>query len=146
MLLAAMRSLRKKYPVDKLRYDGYVAKHFAFMAKVAPDVEPICFEEVATNVKWQEAMNEEMDALYGNGTWDLVPLPKGKKLIGCRWVYKIKHNSDGSLSKYKAGLVAKGYALIYCIDYEETFAPLAIIVVVAMNGWILHQMDVKNAF
>ncbi|MCO5550633.1 hypothetical protein L7F22_004122 [Adiantum nelumboides] len=53
-------------------------------------------------------MNKEMDALYGNETWELAPLPKGKKLIGCRWVYKIKHNNDGSVSRYKARLVAKG--------------------------------------
>ncbi|MCO5552399.1 hypothetical protein L7F22_005910 [Adiantum nelumboides] len=66
------------------------------MAKVAQDVEPTCFEEAARNNKWQEAMNKEMDALYDNETWELAPLPKGKKPIGCRWVYKIKHNYDGS--------------------------------------------------
>ncbi|MCO5611952.1 hypothetical protein L7F22_066212 [Adiantum nelumboides] len=97
-------------------------------------------------------MNEKMDALYGNETWELVPLPKGKKPIGCRWVYKVKHNSDGSVSRYKARLVAKGYTHTYGIDYEEMFAPLtkmatvrAVIVVIATKGWILHQMDVKNA-
>ncbi|MCO5572017.1 hypothetical protein L7F22_025768 [Adiantum nelumboides] len=95
------------------------------MAKVAQDVEPTCFEEVAENDKWQEAMNEEMDALYGNETWELVPLPKGKNPIGCRWVYKVKHNSDRSVSKYKARLVAKGYAQTYGIDYEEKFVLVA---------------------
>ncbi|MCO5559828.1 hypothetical protein L7F22_013432 [Adiantum nelumboides] len=98
-------------------------------------------------------MNEEMDALYGNETWELTPLLKGKKFIGCRWVYKIKHNSDGSVSRYKARLVAKGYAQTYGIDYEEIFAPIAkmatiraIIAVAASKSWILHQMDVKSAF
>ncbi|MCO5606801.1 hypothetical protein L7F22_060992 [Adiantum nelumboides] len=123
------------------------------MAKVAQDVEPTYFEEAAENDKWQEAMNEEMDALYGNEMWELVPLPKGKKPIGCRWVYKVKHNSYGSVSRYKARLVGKGYAQTYGIDYEETISPIAkmaivraIIVVAAAKGWILHQMDVKNAF
>ncbi|MCO5551922.1 hypothetical protein L7F22_005429 [Adiantum nelumboides] len=88
---------RNRYLVDRLTYDGYVAKHFAFMAKVAQDVEPTSFEEAAENVKCQEAMNEVMDALYGNEKWELVPLPKGKKPIGCRWVYKVIHNSDGSV-------------------------------------------------
>ncbi|MCO5598292.1 hypothetical protein L7F22_052384 [Adiantum nelumboides] len=91
------------------------------MAKVAQDVEPTYFEEAIENVKWQEAM----DALYGNETWDLVPLPKGEKPIGCGWVFKVKHDSDGSVSRYKARLVAKGYAQTYGIDYEGTFAPLA---------------------
>ncbi|MCO5571831.1 hypothetical protein L7F22_025579 [Adiantum nelumboides] len=147
------RSGRNKYPVDKLTYDGYVAKHFAFMAKVVQDVEPTCFEEAAENDKWKEAMNEEMDALYGNETWELAPLPKGKKPTRCRWVYKIKHNSDGSVSRYKARLVAKEYAQMYGIDYEETFAHVAkmatvraVIAVATTKGWIVHQMDVKNAF
>ncbi|MCO5552537.1 hypothetical protein L7F22_006049 [Adiantum nelumboides] len=96
-------------------------------------------------------MNEKMDALYGNETWELMPLPKGKKPIGCRWVYKVKHNGDGSVSRYKARLVAKGYAQTYGIDYKETFSPIAkmaiaVIAMVAAMGWILHQMDVKNAF
>ncbi|MCO5569928.1 hypothetical protein L7F22_030611 [Adiantum nelumboides] len=96
-------------------------------------------------------MNKEMDALYGNETWELAPLSKCKKPIGCRWVYKIKHNSDGSVSKYKARLVGKGYAQTYGIDYEETFSPVAkmetvraVIAVAAAKGWILHQMDVKE--
>jgi hypothetical protein len=82
-----------------------------------------------------------------------VPLPEGKKAIGCKWVYKVKHNSDGSISRYKARLVAKGYAQTHGIDYEETFAPVAkmaivraVIAMAASRGWLLHQMDVKNAF
>ncbi|MCO5600232.1 hypothetical protein L7F22_054342 [Adiantum nelumboides] len=93
-------------------------------------------------------MDEEMDALYGNGTWELVPLPKGKKPIGCRWVYKVKHDSDGSVSRHKARLVAKGYAQTYGIDYEETFALVAkmatvraVIAVAVAKGWILHQQE-----
>ncbi|MCO5570785.1 hypothetical protein L7F22_024513 [Adiantum nelumboides] len=94
-----------------------------------------------------------MDALYGNETWELVPLPKGKKPVGCRWVYKVKHNSDGSVSRYKARRVAKGYAHTYGIDYEEIFALVAkmatvrvVIAVAVAKVWMLHQMDVKNAF
>ncbi|MCO5546949.1 hypothetical protein L7F22_000388 [Adiantum nelumboides] len=94
-----------------------------------------------------EAMDEEVDALYGNETWELVPLPKGKKPIGCRWVYKVKHDSDGSVSRYKARLVAKGYAQTYGIDYEENFVPVAkmaivraVIAVAVAKGWIWHQM------
>ncbi|MCO5606002.1 hypothetical protein L7F22_060189 [Adiantum nelumboides] len=111
------------------------------MTKHVQDVEPTCFEEVAKNVKWQEAVNKEMDALYENETWEFVPLAKGKKPIECRRVYKIKHNSDGSASKYKARLVAKGYAQMDGINYEKTFALIAkmatiraVIVVVIAKG------------
>ena len=95
------------------------------MASVVQVVEPTCFDEAIGNENWEKAMDEEMVALYGNDTWDLVPLPNDKKTIGCKWVYKVKHNSDGSISRYKARLVAKGYAQTHGIDYEETFAPVA---------------------
>ena len=99
-------------------------------------------------------MDEEMTSLDVNETWEFVPLPKEKKAIGCKWVYKVKHNSDGSLGRYKARLVTKDYAQTYGIDYEETFTPVAtrmaivraIIAMAAAKGWTLHQMDVNNAF
>ena len=147
------RSTRVKNLVQRLVYDGYVAHHYAYMAKVVQDVEPTCFDEAIGNVNWEKVMDEEMDALYGNETWDLVPLPKGKKAIGCKWVYKVKHNSDGSINRYKARLVAKDYAQTYGIDYEEILTPVAkmanvrvVIAMAAAKGWFLHQMDVKNAF
>jgi hypothetical protein len=98
-------------------------------------------------------MDEEMATLDANATWELVALQKDKKIIGCKWVFKIKHNADGSVSRYKARLVAKGYAQTYGIDYEETYSPVAkmttirtIIAMTATKGWSLHQMDVKNVF
>jgi hypothetical protein len=123
------------------------------MAKVVQDVEPICFEDAIGHALWDKAMDEEMATLDVNKTWELVPLPEGKKAIGCKWVYKVKHNSDGSISRYKARLVAKGYAQTHGIDYEGTFALVAkmatmraVIAVAASRGWLLHQMDVMNAF
>jgi hypothetical protein len=98
-------------------------------------------------------MDEEMAALDVNATWELVALPKDKKTIGYKWVYKIKHNADGSMNRYKTRLVAKGYAQTYGIDYEETYSLVAkmttiraIIAMVATKGWFLHQMDVNNVF
>ncbi|MCO5575224.1 hypothetical protein L7F22_029022 [Adiantum nelumboides] len=115
--------------------------------------EPTCFDEATENTKWEQAMDEEMAALYVNETWELVPLPEGEKSIGCKWVYKVKHNANGSISRYKAKLVAKGYAQTYGIDYKETFSLVAkmatvrtVITVAASKGWLLHQMDVINAF
>ena len=88
-------------------------------------MEPTCFENVVGNVHWDDAMNEEMAALESNDTWELVPLPKHKKAIGCKWVYKVKYKADGTIERYKARLVAKGYGQTYGIDYEATFAPMA---------------------
>ena len=70
-------------------------------------------------------MKEELDALHKTGTWDLVDLPSGKSFIGCKWVYKIKTRSDGTVYCYKARLVARGFTQEYEIDYEETFAHVA---------------------
>jgi hypothetical protein len=88
-----------------------------------------------------------------NATWEFVVLPKDKKAIGCKWVYKVKHNANGSMNTYKARLVAKRYAETYGINYEETYSLVAkmttirvIIAMVAAKGWSLHQMDVNNVF
>jgi hypothetical protein len=147
------RSTRVKYPVQILTYDGFVAHHYAYMVKVIQEVEPTCFEQAIGNPKWDNAMDEKMAALDDNATWELVALPKDKKAIGCKWVYKVKHNADGFVSRYKARLVAKGYAQTYGIHYEETYSPVAkmttIRIIIAMaiaNGWSLHQVDVKNVF
>ena len=69
-------------------------------------------------------MKDELQALDCNHSWELVKLPNGKKTVGCRWIYKIKYNSDGLVERYKARLVAKGYTQTYGIDYKETFAPV----------------------
>jgi hypothetical protein len=123
------------------------------MVKVIHEVEPTCFEQAIGNPKWDNATDEEMATLDVNATWELIALPKDKKTIGCKWVYKVKHNADGYVRKYKTRLVAKGYAQTYGIDYEETYSPVAkmttirtIIVMAVVKGWSLHQMDVNNVF
>ncbi|BBN67221.1 transposable element gene, partial [Prunus dulcis] len=106
-----------------------------------------------SNPKWMDAMNVEMDALTKNKTWDLVPLPRGKKAVGCRWVFTLKHKAYGSIDRYKARLVAKGYTQTYGVDYLETFAPVTKLNIVsvllslaAKHDWPLLQFDVKNVF
>ena len=70
-------------------------------------------------------MKVEMEALAKNNTWELVKLPKGIKPIGSKWVFSMKYKSSGSIERYKARMVAKGYTQTYGIDYLETFAPIA---------------------
>ena len=70
-------------------------------------------------------MKEELDALSKSHTWDLVTSPPKQSVVGCKWIYKIKTCFDGSIERYKAHLVAKGFTQEYGIDYEETFTPVA---------------------
>jgi hypothetical protein len=74
--------------------------------------------------KWRNAMSEEFTALVKHGTWELVPPSFTIKPIGCKWVFQIKRNSDGSISRYKARLVAKGFHQQNGFDYTETFRPV----------------------
>ena len=70
-------------------------------------------------------MSEELEAFRKTHTWDLVPLPSGVQPVSCKWIFKIKTKADGSVDRYKARLVARGFTQEYGIDYEETFAPVA---------------------
>ena len=70
-------------------------------------------------------MQVEYMALQRNDTWEKCVLPKGKKKVGCRWVFSIKYQADGTIERYKARLVTKGYTQTYGIDYSETFSPVA---------------------
>lgn len=92
-------------------------------------------------------------ALQRNKTWHLVPPRQGKNLIECKWVFRIKKKSDGTIGCYKARLVAKGFKQRYGLDYEDTFSHVVkaatirlVLSVVVSRGWSLRQLDVQNAF
>ena len=98
-------------------------------------------------------MDKEIVALEHNNTWTLTHLPLGKFAIGCKWVYRIKYHVDGTIERYKACLVAKGFTQQHGLDYSETFSLVAksfsvriVLSLTAVKGWFLHQMDVNNAF
>ncbi|XP_059067905.1 uncharacterized mitochondrial protein AtMg00820-like [Cryptomeria japonica] len=87
-------------------------------------VEPSVYEEEVKELVWVNAMNAEMNSIHKNNTWELVPLPKGKQVIGVKWIYKVKYHANGSVELHKAILVAKGFAQTLGVDYAETFAPV----------------------
>jgi len=134
----------------KIRTDGTV--HWCMSSQTSTE-EPTTVEEALGDRNWVAAMDSEHQALLRNKTWHLVPSPKGKNVIGCKWVYKIKRRADGTIDRYKARLVAKGFKQRYGIDYEDTFSPVVkaatirlILSIAVSRGWSLRQLDVQNAF
>lgn len=83
---------------------------------------PRNIQEALDDPNWKLAVLEEMNALRKNGTWEIVDLLKEKKIIGCKWVFTMKCKAGGSIERYKAWLVAKGFTQTYGINYQETFA------------------------
>ncbi|KAM1099889.1 hypothetical protein ACFX15_006201 [Malus domestica] len=145
----------------KVRYSisNYVSTHRlspkygAFVQKMETIKIPTRVEEALKVSKWREVMQVEMEALQKNNTSSVVPLSKGKKSVGCKWVFTIKHKADGTIDRYKARLVAKGFTETFGVDYQETFAHVAkmntirvFLSLAANHEWPLRQFDVKNAF
>jgi hypothetical protein len=98
-------------------------------------------------------MDEELDQIEKNDTWELVPRPKNKNVIGTKWVFRNKFNEDGQVTRNKARLVCKGYAQIEGIDFEETFAPVArmeaicfLLAYACSKNVKVYQMEIKSAF
>jgi hypothetical protein len=126
------------------------------MAADAADTEPTTLAEALARpdgAQWQTAMKEELDSIETNRVYELVELPPGRKAIGCKYVFKIKRNADGTVERYKARLVAKGFSQKEGVDFTETFAPVAkfqsirtVLALAAAQGYPVHQMDVKTAF
>jgi hypothetical protein len=144
------RSTRVRNPPR--RYDDFVS----FVSLITNDEEPTCYQEameVSDSEKWKEAMKEEMDSLERNGTWDLVELLKNRKIVGCKWVYKLKKGVDDKVERYKARLVEKGYSQKEGIDFHEIFSPVVklvsiriVLALVAFFNLELEQLDVKTTF
>ena len=105
------------------------------------------------SAEWKKATESEYESLVDNHTWDLVPPPDDKNIIGSKWVFKVKRNADGTVQKFKARLVAQGYTQSPGIDYDEVFAPVVrytsirtLLAVANICNWEIHQMDAKTAF
>ncbi|KAJ0828650.1 putative RNA-directed DNA polymerase [Helianthus annuus] len=117
------------------------------------DDEPVSYEEAATKKEWIDAMKTELDSINRNKTWTLTRLPRGHRAVGLKWVFKIKRDADGAVTKHKARVVAKGYVQRKGVDFEEAFAPVArletirlLLAIAANENWLVHHLDVKSAF
>jgi hypothetical protein len=110
-------SIRTSIPPQ--RYSGYAT----LMSNII-ESEPTCFEEDIEKKAWKDSMMEEYTSIMKNDVWEIVPRPKDKSVVSSKWIYKIKHATYGSIDKYKAIFVARGFSK-KGVDYEQTFSPIA---------------------
>jgi hypothetical protein len=118
-------------------------------ANLAVASEPYNVQEALSTPQWKAAVDDEYAALMRNKTWQLVPPQHDHNVINCKWVFKIKHNADGFVKRYKACLVAKGFKNHLGIDYDDTSSPVVksatirlIISLAVSQGWVLRQLNV----
>ncbi|KAG8501173.1 hypothetical protein CXB51_003270 [Gossypium anomalum] len=155
--IAKNRTKREIKPPKKYAEADLVAYALNVAEDIDANQEPSNYFEAIScedSEKWMFAMQEEMESLHKNKTWDLVKLPKGKKTVRCKWVFKKKEGTPGvEEPKYKARLVAKGYSQVPGVDFTDVFSPVVkhssirvLLGIVAMHDLELEQLDVKTAF
>ena len=153
-----MKRLRKEATQDRelKRSFGKSYSHAVQSILTKNFIEPENFENAINSEqkdKWLEAIKTEIESLDETETWDLVPKEKGQNIIPGRWAYKIKHDSNGNIDKFKARYVAKGFKQIEGIEYSDTFAPTSkpetfkiLLSLSAIENFFLKQMDAKAAY
>jgi hypothetical protein len=126
---------------------------YAHLATTPISPLPSSIREAMHDPNWRNAMQEEFDALSSNQTWTLVPRPPRTNVVTGKWVFRHKTREDGSLERYKARWVVRGFAQRPGIDFGETFSPVvkpatirAVLTMACSRNWPVHQLDVKNAF
>jgi hypothetical protein len=116
-------------------------------------IEPTLVNEAIKSKDWIKSINKELDQIEKNQTWELVPRPNDKNVIGTKWIFKNKLNENGEIIKNKVRLVCKGYSQVEGIDFEDTFAPVARLEAIIMflafacfRNFKIYQMDFNSAF
>ena len=146
------RSTSNPHPVyNFLSFHRLSLPYFAFVSTLSSISTPKNTSDALSHPGWKQEIDEEMDALYSNDTWELVALPLGKSLVGYSWVYTVKVALDGQIDRLKALLVAKGYTQQYSSrmhkpNYNQRETCQECISMVTMHSWPLFQLDIKNAF
>jgi hypothetical protein len=153
--IAQRKSTRTISPPKRLIEECNLSYYALSCAKQVENVhEPATYKEAVRcgdSENWISAMHKEIQSLEKNNTWEVIPLPKKKKTISCKWIFKRKEGlSPSEAPKYKARLVAKGYSQIPGVDYNDVFSPMVTIrtflSIVASHDLELEQLDVKTAF
>ncbi|KAG8499473.1 hypothetical protein CXB51_005963 [Gossypium anomalum] len=155
--IAKNKTRRETKPPKKYAEADLVAYALNVAKDINANQEPSNYSEAVScedSEKWMFAMQKEMESLHKNRTWDLVKLPKGKKVVRCKWVFKKKKRTPGvEEPRYKARLVAKGYSQIPGVDFTDVFSPVvkhssirALLGTVVMHDLELEQLDVKTVF
>jgi hypothetical protein len=148
--------------MDKIAHFG---ADFAFVSELTPTItdaigdthdDPNNVNEARSRSDWplwQQAMDREMKTLEDAGTWETVPRPTNRNIVGSKWVFRIKQKADGTIDKYKARLVAQGFTQIYGTDYFETYSPVAkltsfrtILALAARQDWDIETFDFNRAY
>lgn len=144
----------KQYPLSHcLGYVQLSKAHKNYSLALSTVYEPRSYAEASRYPDWCKAMDTEYQALVSNNTWTVTRLLAHKKAVACKWVFKVKPRFDGNEERKKACLVAKGFTQRVGLDYEETFSPVANLVMVktllpvaAQKQWHLYQLDINSAF
>lgn len=119
--------------------------------------EPTSYDEAVNDPihgrRWREAIEDELQNLENHQTWEYDKLPLGRKAIGSKWMFKVKYNTDGSVARFKARLVAQGFSQVHGINFSETFAltvrreSLRIYLALClMLNLFIHQVDIVGAY
>lgn len=118
-----------------------------------PVPEPDCVSDALKVPERKLAMQQEYDALIKNSTWSLVPKMKDMNMISTKWLFRVKYNKDGTVERYKARLVARGFQQTAGVDYFNTFSPVIkpatlrnVFTLAILKGWIIQHVDINNAF
>ena len=133
---------------------NYVAEHCFLSESLVSNIsEPDTVKAALEDEDWHTAMKSEISSLHDNDTWELVPRPANKNVVGSRWVFKVKPNPDGTVNRFKARVVAKGFSQVHGVDYSEVFSPVvryagirSLLAFANSNDLEVHQMDVTTAF
>ncbi|CAL1400403.1 unnamed protein product [Linum trigynum] len=140
-------------PITRSQHGIFRPKKLFHSQAVTLPIETTSVKQALADPRCNAAMRAEIQALLANHSWTLVPRPLGFNIVGCRWIFRIKHHPDGSIERFKARLVAKGFSQRPGIDFHDTYSPIlnpvtirTVFSIALSHHWPILQFDVNNVF